>query len=210
MSTHLSEEEQVEALKKWWKDNGKSIIGGAVVGLALVGGWQGWQQYTRGQAEQAAGYYSEFVTSARSGNAAQVAEQAKRLQSEFGDSAYAVYAALEQAKLAYGNGEPAQAREHLQWAIDHAGDPALAQVARLRLARLLLDQGDLAAAGAVAAQASGDAFAGQFAELRGDLALAAGDLAAAGAAYREALDAGIENADLVRLKLADTGHAPAS
>jgi predicted negative regulator of RcsB-dependent stress response len=209
VSTHLSDEEQVEALKKWWKDNGKSIIGGAVVGLALVGGWQGWQQYSRHQAEQAAGYYSEFSATARAGKAEQAAEQAKRLQDQFGDSAYAVYAALQLARLAYDDGQPAAAREHLQWALDHAADPALAQVARLRLARLLLDQGELDAARSLAAAAPADAFAGQYAELRGDLAMAAGDRAAAGAAYQEALATGIANADLVRLKLADTGHAPA-
>lgn len=210
MSTHLSEEEQVEALKRWWKENGKSIIGGAVVGLALVGGWQGWQQYTQRQAEQAASLYNEFSATARAGKAEQAMAQAKGLQQQFGDSVYAVYATLALAKQAYANGQPEAAREHLQWALEHASEPALAQVARLRLARLLLDQGELDAARSLVEAAPEDAYAGQFAELRGDLALAAGDKAAAGAAYQEALAAGSANADLVRLKLADTGHAPAS
>ena len=57
MSTYQTEEEQVEAIKQWWKDNGKSVIGGLVLGLAVVGGLKGWQQYTKVSAENAAAYY---------------------------------------------------------------------------------------------------------------------------------------------------------
>lgn len=210
MSTYQTEDEQVEELKKWWKENGKSIIGGAVVGLALVVGWQGWGRYTEGQAELAAEYYSEFSRTARSGAAEQAVEQGRRLMQQFDGSAYASYAALQLARLAYQQGRPEQAAEHLQWVIDHAIDPALAEVGRLRLGQLLLDQGDLDGARAQAAAVSAGAFAGQAAELRGDIAVAAGDLAAAAAAYQAALDAGVDNSDLVMMKLADTGHGPAS
>jgi predicted negative regulator of RcsB-dependent stress response len=180
-----------------------------VVGLALVGGWQGWQQYSQQQAEQAASLYSEFGSTARARRIVPAEEQAKRLQQQFGDSVYAVYATLELAKQAYDTDRPEVAREHLQWALEHAAEPALAQVVRLRLARLLLDQGQRDAARKLVDAAPEDAFAGQFAELRGDLAMVEGDRVAAAAAYQEALAAGSVNADLVRLKLADTGHAPA-
>ena len=45
MAELLTEEEQVEQLKKWWKENGLSIVGGVVVGLALVFGWRSWQHH---------------------------------------------------------------------------------------------------------------------------------------------------------------------
>jgi predicted negative regulator of RcsB-dependent stress response len=210
LSTYQTEEEQVEQLKKWWKENGKSIIGGAVVGLALVVGWQGWGRYTESQAELAAEYYSEFSRTVRDGRASQAVEQGQRLMSQFGNSAYASYAAFHLARLAYQDGRPAEAEQHLQWVIDHAIDPALTEVARLRLGQLMLDQGDLDAARALVDSAGSAAFAGQIAELRGDIAMAAGDRAAAAAAYQQALDAGVDNADLVMMKLADTGHGPAS
>ena len=70
-------------------------------------------------------------------------------------------------------------------------------------------QGELDAARALTQGEGEGGFAGRFAELRGDIAVAAGDAAAAAAAYQEALDAGAENVDLLRMKLADTGHAPA-
>ena len=209
MSTYQTDEEQVEALKKWWKEHGKSIIAGAVVGLSLVLGWQGWARYDRSQAELAAGYYSEFTSTVRGGQTAQAAEQGERLIKQFGDSAYASFAALELARLAYDEGRFDQARERLQWVADHSVDAALAQLGRLRLGQLLLDQGELDAARGVVDAADKGSYVASFAELRGDIAVAAGDNATAAAAYQEALAAGAENADLVRMKLADTGHAPA-
>lgn len=210
MSVYQTDDEKVEELKKWWKDNGKAIIGGAIVGLALVGGWQGWQRYTQGQSELAAGYYSDFSTTVQKGDSAQAVVQGQRLIDQFADSAYADFAALELARLAYQDGDPQQARTRLQWAVDHAVDPALAQIARLRLGQLLLDQGELDAARTLLAADTTDAFKAQFAELRGDIAVAAGDPASAATAYQDALAAGAQNAALVRMKLADTGHAPAS
>jgi predicted negative regulator of RcsB-dependent stress response len=210
LSTYQTEDEQVEQLKKWWQENGKSIVGGAVVGLALVVGWQGWGRYTEGQAELAAEYYSEFSNTVRSGNPAQALEQGQRLMQQFDNSAYASYAALQLAKLAYQGGNAGEAAQRLQWVIDHAIDPALAEVARLRLGQLRLDQGDLDGARVLANAVVTDAFAGQAAELRGDIAMAAADMAAAATAYQQALAAGVDNADLVRMKLADTGLGPAN
>ena len=68
MSTYQTEEEQVEAIKAWWKENGKSVIGGAVLGLALVGGFKGWTEYSRVQAESASSYYEGFTQLARAGD----------------------------------------------------------------------------------------------------------------------------------------------
>jgi predicted negative regulator of RcsB-dependent stress response len=210
VTTYQTDEEKVEALKKWWKDNGKAIIGGAIVGLALVAGWQGWQRYSRGQAELAGGYYSEFTNTVQTGKTKQAMAQGQRLIDQFGKSAYASFAALELAKLAYQQDKPEQAKTRLQWVIDHANDPVLSQLARLRLGQLLLDQGDLAGAKTLAASSTADGYAAQFAELRGDIAAAAGDQAAAAKAYQEALAVGAQDVELLRIKLADTGHAPAS
>ncbi len=209
MSTYQTDDEQVEALKKWWKEHGTSIIVGAVLGLGAVLGWQAWERYDRGQAETAAGYYAEFSATVRAGNADQATEQGKRLMDRFAGSAYASFAALELARLAYDTGSVDQAKQHLDWVSSHAVDPALSLLGRLRLGYLLLDQGDLDAARTQAGDPGNAAFAARFAELRGDVAVAAGDPSAAAEAYRAALDAGAENVDLLRMKLADTGHAPA-
>lgn len=209
MSTYQTDDEQVEALKKWWKDNGTSIIFGAVVGLSAVLGWQAWDGYSRGQSERAADYYAEFTQTARQGSAEQATEQGNRLMSQFADSAYASFAGLELARLNYEAGRVDQAKQDLQWVVDHGVDDALVQLARLRLGYLLLDQGDLDGARAIVKAGGTESFVPRFAELRGDIATAAGDAQAAAEGYQAALDAGAENADLLRMKLADTGHAPA-
>jgi len=205
MSTLQTEDEQVEAIKSWWRENGKAVMGGAALGLALVLGWQGWQKYSRGQSERASVYYEEFLDSSRAGEA-DTAQQGERLMQEFPRAVYAQFAALELARLDYTKGDSAGARARLQWVLGHADDRALAQLARLRLARLLLDSGDLEALRPLLAEAGqDDAYAGEFAALRGDLALADGDRDAARAAYREALDKGVADQALVRMKLTETG-----
>lgn len=209
MSSHLSEEEQVEALKKWWKENGKAIIAGAVLGIGLVGGWQAWERYSQGQARIASAYYEEFMLAAKSGDASAL-NQGERLLEKHGDSTYARFAALELAALHYRDGERAKARERLQWVMDSASEQALRQVARLRLARMLVDDDELDQASGLLSAAPDDSFAGEFAALRGDIALAKGDKAGARAAYQEALLKGAGDTSLIRMKLAEIGDAEAS
>jgi predicted negative regulator of RcsB-dependent stress response len=206
----MNDDDQVEALKKWWKENGKSIIGGVVLGLVLVGGWQGWQRYSASQAERASVYFEQFSQAALSGDLAAARQQGERLLDEFGRTAYGVLTALELAELAYNANDPGEARARLETAMANADDQALAQLARLRLARLALDQGDTESAAGLVDVKVLDAYAGEYAALRGDIAQARGDVEAAREAYREALAQGASAAELLRMKLAELGDAPAA
>ena len=208
MSTYQTEEEQVEAIKKWWKENGKSVVGGIVLGFAIIGGWQGWQSYQRNQGEAASAYFDAMRQAARTGQQAKAIEDGKRLIGEFGGSAYASFAGLELARLSYQRGEKAAAREHLKWVSDAAPDPAIRELARLRLGSLLLDMQDLEALQELLGQTGLPAFAGEFAVLRGDLERTRGNEEAARAAYRDALGKGVEDETLLRMKLVDVGGQP--
>ncbi|MEJ2575316.1 MAG: tetratricopeptide repeat protein [Gammaproteobacteria bacterium] len=210
MAEYMNDDDQVEALKRWWKENGKSIIGGVVLGLVLVGGWQGWQRYTTGQAERASAYFTQFSQAVRGGDLAAARQQGERLIGEFGDATYGVLAALDLARLTYEAGEPAAARARLEWAMAQAGDPALEQLARLRLARLLLDEGKLDGAERLVGEPSSGAFSGEYAALRGDIASARGNAAAARRAYEEALAQGASAGELIRMKLTELGVAAAA
>ena len=210
MSTYQTEEEQVEAIKSWWKDNGKSVIGGIVLGFAIIGGWQGWQGYQRNQGEAASAYFDAMRQAARSGQQAKAIEDGKRLVGEYGGTTYASFAALELARLSYLGGEKAAAREHLQWVTESAPDPAIREVARLRLAQLLLDINDVSALQALLNEPALPAFAGEFAVLRGDLARQQGDHEAARQAYQEALANGVGDQELLRMKLVDVGGQPSA
>jgi len=211
MSTYQTEEEQVEAIKKWWKDNGKSVVGGIVLGFAVIGGWQGWQVYQRDQGETASSYFDAMRQSVETGQYDKAVEDGKRLIGEYGGTAYASFAALELARLSYQRGEKAAARNHLRWVVDSAPDPSIRELARLRLGSLLLDMQDTAALQALLDVAPLPAFAGEFAALRGDLERVLGNREAAREAYQDALIKGVEDMGLLRMKLVDAGgQAPAS
>lgn len=203
MAEHLDDEEQLEALKKWWSENGKSVVGGVVLGLVLVGGWRGWQYYEQNRAETAGARYDALLVAAESGQPERAVQLAEGLRAEFEETAYASLAALQAAKLKFEAGDRGAAQVQFAWVRANAPDRALRQVATLRLARILLDDADLDAAQRLLDAAPRDAFAPELAELRGDLARARGDLAAARAAYEEALAGKPDSGVLLRMKLDD-------
>ncbi len=205
MSTYQTDEEQVEALKKWWKENGLSVIGGAVLGLAIIGGWQGWMSYMQTQGEAASSHFETMRVSSMAGDQDKAVSSGQRLIGEFGDTAYGAFAGLELARLSYQKGQKEAARQHLQWVLDHGVDTALVELARLRLARLLVDMNDLDAADAIIAKSTSKAYAGAAAALRGDIAKLRGDTAGAYRAYQDALDQGVDDSDMVRMKMVDVG-----
>lgn len=199
MDIHLSEEEQVEALKKWWKENGKSVVAGVVLGLGAVFGWQYWNKHQQQLAEQASLQFEKMNQSVQAGSPAAVV-QAEALITDHTGSPYAIFAALDLAKVKFQQGDLAGAKAQLQWALDNSDDTSLQQIARLRLARLMLDAGELDQAALIVGQAPLDNFRGDFAELRGDIALRQGDSAVAREAYAEALEYKVSNPALVQMK----------
>lgn len=209
MNEQLTDDEQVEALKRWWRENGKAILGGIVLGLAIVFGWQGWIGYSEGVAARASANYQAFQQTAASGAFDSAVAQGDRLIGEFGGTLYAAFTALDLARIEYQRENPDAAAARLQWVLDNVEIGPVRQTALLRLARLRVDQGDLDAAGALLAQGAGD-FTGELKVLEGDIASARDDAEGAVAAYREALRIGVENTELVRMKIADLGFDPAA
>jgi predicted negative regulator of RcsB-dependent stress response len=203
MAEHLNDEEQLEALKRWWSENGRSVVGGVVLGLALVGGWRGWQYYQHDRAASAGARYDEMRAAAESRQPERAFQLAEGLRAGYADTAYASLAALQAAKLRLEAGDSGGAQVQLAWVRANAPDPALQQIASLRLARILIDDGELDAAQRIVEAAPRDAFAPEVAELRGDLARARGDVAAARAAYEEALAGKPDSGVLLRMKLDD-------
>lgn len=203
MSEYLSEEEQVEALKKWWKENGLSVVAGAALGLAGVFGWQAWSQHQEEIAEQASARFEQMQIAAKVGHVESVVKQAEILITEHEDSGYALFAGLLLAKVKQQEGDIDAAQTQLEWVVANGKDSSFQQIARLRLARLLLGKGDLDKAADVIASAPADNFAGEFAALRGDIARARNDFAKAREAYQEALDKGVGDTSLVTMKMDD-------
>jgi len=210
MSEFQSDDEQVEAIKKWWKENGTSVIVGAVLGFGIIFGWQGWSSYQKTQGEEASALYSVVEAALTTGQTDKATGAAEKVISTFPETVYANFSALALAKLAYEKGDKDAALKQLQWSMDHAADSSLAELARLRMARLLIDMDMLDDAGRVIAASADTALKGEFAMLSGDLANLRGDTASARASYQKALENGVENMALLRIKLVEVGKESAS
>ncbi len=189
MDIHASEKEQVEALKKWWKDNGSSIITGVLLGVSILLGGKAWFSYQETQVLSASNTYAQMMVAADRDDTEMVRDQANQLITNYSGSAYASLASLLLAKLAVQDKELPAAQAQLQWALDHADSKEIQHTARMRLVRVMIDQEQYeAAASLLSALTEPGAYRYLYTELEGDLALAQDQPAKAAQAYEEALE----------------------
>lgn len=189
MESYRTEEEQVEAIKRWWEENGRNIIIALVVTLSLGFGWKAWQSNREEQALAASSIYQSMLeafadeTGEDTDDARLLAAQ---LKSDFGNSTYARYAVLHLARLAVEEGKLAQAETELRWVVSKADKSSdLYQVAQLRLARVTAAQGDVDKALSVLDGGTATPYAGAYALARGDILMASGRGDEARVAYAE-------------------------
>src|SRR5258705_11008252 len=136
MSTYdLEEQEQLSALKAWWKENGGAILLGATLVLAGSAAWNGWTWYQRSQSAQAAVLYDTLQKAARANDLKTTRETAGAILENFPRSAYAPLAALVSAKVQFQAGDLKTARAELQWVIEHAKSDEIRSIATLGVAR---------------------------------------------------------------------------
>ena len=204
MSYH-EEQESLENLKAWWARWGNSTTWIVLVALVAAAGWNGWNFWQRREAAQAAVLYEQVEQAVASGDKAKVVRVASDMKDRYGSTAYAQMTALAAAKALYAAGDTAAAKAQLQWAIDHAKDDEYKELAKLRLASLLLDEKAYDAGLTLLAGTPPDAFKGVVADRRGDLFAALGKRDDARTAYKLALDALAKNdtsaRELIQFKL---------
>jgi predicted negative regulator of RcsB-dependent stress response len=187
MSYH-DEQESIEGLKAWWAQWGNATTWIVLVALIASAGWNGWNFWQRRQAAEAAVLYDQVQQAVNSGDKAMVSRVSSDMESKFGSTAYAQMTALAAAKALYAAGDEAGAKAQLQWTIDNAKDDEFKQIAKLRLASLLLDDKAYDQGLALLAEPQSDAFKAVVANGRGDLLAAQGKRDDARAAYKLALD----------------------
>jgi len=212
MAELRTEEEQVQAIKDWWKKNGSSLLIGIGAALAIVFGWQAWQNHEARQRTEAANQFASLLNAfgdqADDTSGDTVAFVAKTLREDYTDSAYAVYGNLILARQQLMDGESEAAIESLNWALEKTGEQqALELVVRSRLARAQFDAGQYdEALATIDGAAEADSFAAIFSELRGDILLAQGDRDAAREAYLAAREQSQQGrSGILELKLSDLG-----
>ena len=198
------EQEQMEAFKAWWKQNRAQLLGGLLIVVTVLGGWSGWQYFQGKQTREAAILYAEFSTQLESNDVQRINDAAAAMMDKFSSTTYASRAALLAAQVNEQRKDVTHAKTQLQWVIAHASEPSLKDVARLRLAAILLDEKNYTDAMQLLETEHPAAFDGLYADLKGDLLAAQGKNDEAKAAYQlaiEKIDAKSMYRNLVQLKL---------
>jgi predicted negative regulator of RcsB-dependent stress response len=203
MELYETEEQQVEALQKWWKDNGTSALIGLGIGIAAIVGWNYWLDYKKDQNTQASAVYDQLLKDANENKTAEVDTVAGKLKTDFSATEYATYSVLMQAKTKVETGDLAGAKELLQGLANQAND--FSELAKLRLVRLYLATGEfekgLQLVGQID-QKKAAGFEGNYDELVGDLYVALDRIDEARTAYEKAIREGY-NSPLLQFKLDD-------
>jgi predicted negative regulator of RcsB-dependent stress response len=190
MEINETDEQRLESIKAWWKENASSVITGLLLGLALLFGAKSWFAYQDRKAEEASNIYATMLSALARGEENLVNDRAGILIGEYSSTPYATFAAVVQAKVKMEQGELEAAHAQLQWALDKTGSEALRPLLRLRLARVMVAEGKLDDAEALLAQSRTEsAFAPLYNELQGDIHAARGAVAEARKEYEIALTA---------------------
>lgn len=196
MAELRTEEEQLQALKAWWQENGKSLVLGVGLAIALVLGWQGWQARQQQQAATASALYQNLTEAAQlqsmntedDAQYATAQHLAEQLKTDFADTTYARYAGLVLAAMHVQQEAYAQALSELEWVLSASEElDSIKRVATLRKASLMQQLGEAEAAVSLVQGLDAGTFEAEKQELLGDLYLSLGQHEQARSAYDAAL-----------------------
>lgn len=197
MNDHLTEEEQLEAFKRWLKENGLWIVTAVVISVGGYFGWNTYQDQKQAKAEAGSAIYTELLETlaVEEGSAisdddrARAAELVEQLKAEHAGSAYGTNAALIRARWAVDENDLDTAESELRWVLEQDAAAATKQLARLRLARVESARGEFdEALATLDAETPAESIAAEYAEARGDILSKQGDNDGAAQAYQSALD----------------------
>jgi predicted negative regulator of RcsB-dependent stress response len=188
MALDLEEQEQVEELKAWWRQHG-GFITALIVAVALgFAGWQAWRWYQANQAAQASVLYDTVTKAAQANDAKALRDAAGTLVESYPRTLYASMGALVAARYYFDRNDLKNAKAQLQWVLERAPSQDFKDLARLRLAAVLLDEKAYDEALKLLEAKPAAAYEAQYAALRGDVLVAKNQAGEAKAAYKVALE----------------------
>jgi predicted negative regulator of RcsB-dependent stress response len=199
---YASDEEKGEEIKQWWRDNGTSVVMGIVLGIAVLFGGRYWMNEQQVHAVNASNHYQLLRNLLLESKIEQAETEADVVFNQFATTSYATFSAFELAKHYADNKDLETSKSYLEWVMQNAQLKAQVETARLRLAQILLEEGNYTQAKAQIAQAELASFESLYTELDGDIYLAQGDRQEAEKAYQKVLSAlEVENPRYVIIKL---------
>jgi len=207
----LQEQEQLDALKSFWKTYGNPITWALIAALAAYAGLNGWKWWQRDQSVKAAAMFHQLELAAQGADAQRAGQIFGDLKERFPRTVYAEQGGLVAARVQFDRGQTDAAKASLTWVAENASEDEYKTVARLRLAGLLLQAKDYDAALKQLDAAKAPTFEALVADRRGDVLLAQGKTAEARSAYQaawKAMDEKIEYRRLIDAKLTALGAPP--
>jgi predicted negative regulator of RcsB-dependent stress response len=181
-----TEQEELDKFKEWMKSYGGSLAFGIILGIGLLIGYRYWNTERELKREMASALYDEYRQDLMN-HGSKTKDLGEQMLAKYAGTPYAAMTALFMAQQAYEAGDKAVARKHIEWARNHTASDAVKLTATLRLARLMIETGDLSGAQALAETKDVTGFDAEFSELKGDIAMAQNKPDAARAAYQAAL-----------------------
>lgn len=186
MTEYMTDEEQVERIKKWWADNGSSVIAGLVIGIGGLGGWRFYVDYTTTQSAEASSHFTKMVGSLDADKPDAAIQQANLVVSDYGSTPYADLAQFALAKAYVSSGKYEEAAQTLQKIIDDSSEASIQVIARMRLAAVQQQLGQLDQALKTIEVDYPQQFSAAVEELKGDILASKGQAEQARAAYQKA------------------------
>ena len=201
MAYSIEEEQEINQLKDWWKENGKTIIVAFILGVGGMFGWRYWQAHQAEQIAQASAQYDALIYSAQQDEQAKKANIEQFVQAN-SKTAYAVFALLDEAKKATEKQDFAAAEANLNQALTQSQDEVLTSIVALRLSAVQFQLGQLDNALTTLNQVKGESFNARKAILTGDIQIAKGDKVAAKNSFEQAQQSGSQlEQQMAKMKL---------
>ena len=186
MEVYTTENEQVDAVRRFFAENGKALAVGVVLGIAALGGWRYWQTHENTALTEASASYQQASSALTDNKADGVAKLEQFAQNN--SNSYGVFAALELADHFIQAKDFTNAEKQLTQASQLSKDDNLVSLVNYRLARVQLQENKLDDALKTLDNVKGDGWMAMQQEVRGDILLAKGDTKGARDAYSKGLD----------------------
>ncbi len=193
MEVYMSDKDQVQVIKDWWKKYGTTIVISIIIVLGISFGWRYWHYYKNKQAQRASILYEQMLSAKATQKTTDFGLFAENLKKDYSSTPYAALASLMLAKEAVSNNKFFDAQQNLQWVINHSSNVSFKQIARIREARILLARKQLQQALQLLQHVDDKAFMPEISETNGDIFAAQGNNAKALQEYKKALSSVTEN-----------------
>jgi len=207
VTDYQTDEQQAEAIKKWWKENGLSVVTGIALGFALLFAWRAWMSHVQKQEELTSTLYEQVLIALEEDKVEKAHQVANEILSNHTNTAYAMLTALNLARQDLKEGNIPSSHARLDWVIKQNHSPEFTHIARLRKAQLFLVENKINETKQLITGIDEGTFKASYASLRGDIAMAEGQVETARIAYQEALNGDLfgKLKNLVEMKLHDLG-----